>query len=82
MDKDTKQKVWSFKTGDNVRSSAAVAGNAVFFGSSDGNVYALDRTTGDALWQYRTGAAVTSSPALAGNMLYVGSEDGTFYAFK
>jgi outer membrane protein assembly factor BamB len=82
MDRDTKQKVWSFKTGDRVLSAAVVAGDTVFFGSSDGNVYALDRTTGEALWQYRTGGPITSSAALAGDMLYVGSEDGVFYAFK
>jgi outer membrane protein assembly factor BamB len=82
VNKDTQLKVWAYQTGDLVLSSPAVAGNGVFFGSNDGNVYALDRTTGDLLWQYKTGDQVTSSPALAGNMLYVGSGDGTFYAFK
>ena len=82
VDKNTQQKLWSFKTGDRVLTSAAVAGNAVYFGSDDGNVYALDQSTGNVLWQYQTGGQVSSSPALVGGMLYVGSNDGTFYAFK
>ena len=39
-------KIWSFKTGGQVISSPAVAGNTAFIGSNDGNVYAVDAVSG------------------------------------
>jgi polyvinyl alcohol dehydrogenase (cytochrome) len=40
------------------RSQPTVAGNAVFVGSQDGTVYALDRETGCVRWRYRASAEV------------------------
>jgi outer membrane protein assembly factor BamB len=62
-------------------SSPAVTDKAVYFGSHDGHLYALDRATGVKLWDAITGNRITSSPAVANGMVYVGSEDGTLYAF-
>ena len=47
-------------------SSPVVAEGAVFFGSGDGNVYALDAATGDLNWKFQTGDVVHASPALRG----------------
>lgn len=71
---------WTFKTGDLVLSSPAVAGNAIFVGSDDGHIYALDRSTGAKLWDIATGNQVSSSPAVANGVVYIGSEDGKLYA--
>ena len=75
-------KIWSFKTGGQVISSPAVAGNTAFIGSNDGCVYAINAISGKKLWDVRTGGEVGSSPALAGGMLYVGSYDGKVYAIR
>ena len=40
------QKRWSFKTGNEVKSSPVVAGKRVLVGSYDGHLYALDAATG------------------------------------
>ena len=61
-------------------SSPAVAGGVVYFGSGDGNVYALDGASGDLLWTFRTGDVVHSSPAYADGVVYFGSWDSYFYA--
>jgi len=61
-------------------SSPAVAGGTVFFGSGDGNVYALDAQSGALRWKFATGDVVHASPAVAGGMVYVGSWDSWFYA--
>src|SRR5438067_13158927 len=45
---------WKFKTGGPVVSSAAVAGDRLFIGSSDKNVYALSLRDGHRLWAYKT----------------------------
>ena len=61
-------------------SSPAVAGGAVYFGSGDGNIYALDVSTGGLKWKFHTGDVVHASPALADGVLYIGSWDSYFYA--
>jgi eukaryotic-like serine/threonine-protein kinase len=61
-------------------SSPAIAAGVVYFGSGDGNVYALDAASGALRWKFHTGNVVHASPALAGGVLYVGSWDSYFYA--
>jgi eukaryotic-like serine/threonine-protein kinase len=61
-------------------SSPAVWNGAVYFGSSDGNVYSLDATTGVLRWKFHTGDVVHSSPAIADGVLYIGSWDAYLYA--
>jgi eukaryotic-like serine/threonine-protein kinase len=61
-------------------SSPVIANNAVYFGSGDGSVYALDATTGFIKWRFRAGDVIHASPALADGTLYVGSWDSYFYA--
>jgi outer membrane protein assembly factor BamB len=61
-------------------SSPAVWNGAVYFGSSDGNVYSLDAATGALKWKFHTGDVVHSSPAIANGSLYVGSWDTYLYA--
>jgi outer membrane protein assembly factor BamB len=61
-------------------SSPVVAQGAVYFGSGDGNLYALDSTTGELKWKFKTGDVVDASPAYADGILYVGSWNSYFYA--
>src|SRR4030095_1060684 len=61
-------------------SSPLVANGSVYFGSGDGNVYALESATGDLHWKFKTGDVVHASPALEGGVLFFGSWDSYFYA--
>jgi len=61
-------------------SSPAVWRDAVYFGSGDGNVYALDAATGSLKWKLPTGDVVHASPAIADGRLFIGSWDSYFYA--
>jgi len=61
-------------------SSPAVWDGAVYFGSGDGNVYALDAQTGALKWKFKTGDVVHASPAIADGMVFIGSWDSYFYA--
>jgi eukaryotic-like serine/threonine-protein kinase len=61
-------------------SSPAVANGKVYFGSSDGNVYAIDAQAGIVLWKFPTKDVVHASPAIANNTVYVGSWDSYLYA--
>jgi outer membrane protein assembly factor BamB len=71
---------WKFPTGDRIVSSAVFADGVVYFGSDDGNVYAVAAADGRQLWKRKTGGPVAATPAIAGGMLYIGSYDGKFYA--
>ena len=61
-------------------SSPVVARGAVYFGSGDGNLYAVDAATGELRWKFQTGDVVHASPAYADGVLYFGSWDSYFYA--
>lgn len=61
-------------------SSPAIWNGAVYFGSGDGNVYALDAVNGVLKWTFKTGNVVHASPAIADGTLYIGSWDSYFYA--
>ncbi len=61
-------------------SSPVVWNGGVYFGSGDGNVYALDAMTGSLKWKFQTGDVVHSSPAIVDGKLYIGSWDSYFYA--
>ncbi len=61
-------------------SSPAVWNDAVYFGSGDGNVYALDAATGSVKWKFQTADVVHASPAIADGRLFIGSWDSYFYA--
>jgi len=57
---------WQFEASDQVRSSPAVFGESVVFGSDDGNLYGLVVTSGPpALWTVETGGAVVGAPMVA-----------------
>jgi outer membrane protein assembly factor BamB len=65
---------------DSYLSSPAIANGTVYFGSGDGNVYALNLTDGKLLWKFQTGDVVHASPALDGGTVFIGSWDRNFYA--
>jgi eukaryotic-like serine/threonine-protein kinase len=61
-------------------SSPVIANGVVYFGSGDGNVYALDAASGTLKWTFATGNVVHASPALAAGTLFIGSWDTNLYA--
>src|SRR5215469_1352670 len=70
---------WTFKSGGPIWSSPAAADGAVYFGSSDDALYALDDKTGAQRWQFKTGAPVFGSPTVYGDAVYALSDDGFLY---
>jgi outer membrane protein assembly factor BamB len=77
---DQMERLWSFKTGGQVSSSAAIVEGRVFVGSDDCNLYALSLADGKKLWAFKTEGDVGSSPCVAAGTVYVGDQDGILYA--
>jgi eukaryotic-like serine/threonine-protein kinase len=65
---------------DTYLSSPVVWRGSVYFGSGDGNVYAVNAATGVLRWKFKTGDVVHSSPAIADSTVYIGGWDTWFYA--
>ena len=61
-------------------SSPTVFNGVAYFGSGDGNVYALDTASGTLKWKFQTGDVVHASPAIADATLFIGGWDSYFYA--
>ena len=52
----------------------------VYFGSSDGNIYALHAANGKLLWRFSTKGIIHNSPTLVNGIVYIGSWDTYMYA--
>ncbi len=76
--------IWSYTTptGGAVASSPALAlgSKALFFGSNDRYLYALNMVNGMLLWSKLTGGQVSSSPAVADSRVFFGAKDAKVYA--
>lgn len=94
LDPDDGSTAWTFKTANHIAGSAALGydadgrTDAIYFGSTDGRVYAVD-PKGELLWKYDTGDPVRSSPAVGRGpegerpgIVYVGSGNGVLYALN
>jgi outer membrane protein assembly factor BamB len=73
---------WKFKTGGAVRSTAIAANGSIYFGSSDGYLYSLNKTNGELKWKFNCGSSVTSSPAYSKGLVYILSEQQNLFAIE
>jgi len=67
---------------DFFHSSPAVSAGAVYFGSGDGSLYALDLASGQEIWRFQTGDAVHGSPAVSEGKVFIGGYDTYLYALE
>jgi outer membrane protein assembly factor BamB len=59
-----------------------VIGDTIYFGSDDGNFYALDVESGYMRWVFKSGAEINSIPFADKDKVYFGSKDGKLYALS
>jgi outer membrane protein assembly factor BamB len=59
-----------------------VIGDTIYFGSGDGNFYALDPESGYMRWVFKSGADINSIPYADSSQVYFGSRDGKLYALS
>jgi outer membrane protein assembly factor BamB len=59
-----------------------VLGDTIYFGSDDGNFYALDAKSGYMRWVFKSGAEINSIPYADKKQIYFGSKDGKLYALS
>ncbi|HOI49698.1 MAG TPA: PQQ-binding-like beta-propeller repeat protein, partial [Prolixibacteraceae bacterium] len=71
--------LWTFETGDMIKSSPVVCSNKMVVTSTNGTVYCLSMD-GKLLWKFETPNSIEASALILDNRVYVGNLDGTFYA--
>ncbi|MDO8687900.1 MAG: PQQ-binding-like beta-propeller repeat protein [Dehalococcoidales bacterium] len=64
----------------NIVGGLIVAQGKVYFGSTEGKVYALDAPEGYKQWEFDTTGKIWSTPAVNNNTLFIGSFDKKLYA--
>src|SRR5690606_39878447 len=77
-----KKAKWKFKTQGTIRAAGVVAGERIFFGSADGNLYALHKKDGKLLWKFQSQGSIASTPAVTGDILIFTSRDNFIYALR
>jgi outer membrane protein assembly factor BamB len=59
-----------------------IIGDTIYFGSFDGNFYALDVKSGYMRWVFKTSGHINSVPFGDSTNVYFGSDDGLVYAVR
>ena len=62
--------------------SAALANGRIFFGSSNGAVYAIDSKSGKQLWKTQLDAPTSTAIAISGKAIVVGTEGKKLYRLR
>ncbi|MFC2071288.1 PQQ-binding-like beta-propeller repeat protein [Chloroflexota bacterium] len=75
---------WVYPRQDNIGGTIVgrpvVAQGKIYFGASNGKVYALNAADGYKEWEFETGDKIWSMPAIDGDTLFIGSFDNKLYA--
>ncbi|RKN81518.1 beta-alanine-activating enzyme beta-propeller domain-containing protein [Ulvibacterium marinum] len=80
QDIDNPKTKWRFKTQGPIRGSSVIVEDKIYFGSSDGFVYCLDKEEGNLIWKKQTNGAITTAPTIAGSSLYISNRDNSVWA--
>jgi len=91
----TGRQIWSFECQESIlpispyrtdlvalTGSPIVTGSVVYFGATDGFLYALNAYTGQLIWKHNLGCPILSTPAVSGRRLYISTFDGNIYCFR
>lgn len=71
---------WTFKSGAEVKSSPAIVGGKVFFGSGDSNLHCLNLADGKPVWSFKSDGPIESSPLVLDGRVYFGTANTNVYA--
>lgn len=75
---ENETKTWRFETSGRVRGSPAVDEHTVYFGSTDGALYAIDRTTGIERWRVETHSVRMHAPSVVEDTVFAASGEAVY----
>ncbi|MCC8174429.1 MAG: PQQ-binding-like beta-propeller repeat protein [Odoribacter sp.] len=95
LDNETLEIKWKFQTqpaliytfpytrypSATIETSPVLIGENIYFGASDGNLYAVNKNNGELVWKHTTGSPLFSTVAASGNILVSVDFSGNVYTF-
>lgn len=73
--------VWTFKTEKSIRTTPVIDTDGIlYFGSNDGNFYAVDSKNGKLVWKYSVNAEMSGAAAVDESIVYFGAQNNNVYA--
>jgi eukaryotic-like serine/threonine-protein kinase len=73
--------LWSFETGDEIKSSPVIHNSHIIIGAGDGYVYCLDMQ-GKLLWKFDSGNTIEAPALIHNQKVYIGNLGGTLYCLE
>ncbi len=67
--------VWTFQTNGGIVASPIINGDVIYFGSKDGNLYAVNKDTGEEVWKYSIGTPILCQPAILDEAIFFSSKE-------
>ena len=74
--------IWTYATGEFLKSSVVIEKGSAYVGSDDGTLHAIELETGKKKWTFKTEMAIEAPPILHKGQVVVGSTDGFLYAIS
>jgi len=71
---------WEFEADGKLWAGLVLVDGTLYFGSNDGNTYAVDAETGEQQWAYETADTNRGCPAVVDGTVFVPGHDGAVYA--
>jgi outer membrane protein assembly factor BamB len=76
------RRLWRLKVAAKVESSPVAVRRLVYFGATDGRLFAVYVRTGRIKWAYDTGGRINSSPSILGNRIYISTYAGSIWCLN
>jgi eukaryotic-like serine/threonine-protein kinase len=76
------QLLWRLHIDARLESSPVAIGRVVYFGATDGRLFAVYVRTGRVKWAYDTGGRINSSPSISGNRIFVSTYAGSIFCLR
>lgn len=82
LERPTFRRKWNFNVKNGVSSALALSDGVLYFGSNDGNFYALNAEFGRVLWKFETKVSVFARPFISDNRVYFTASDDVVYCLE
>jgi len=79
---ETNDSIWTFNTGSKIGSPLTLHKRVLYFGTSEGEVFAVDANNGKLIWKAPITSEVISAPAVVDGYVVARSVNGDLHAFN
>ncbi len=78
----TNDEIWTFNTGSKIGSPLSLYKRVLYFGTSEGEVFAVDAKKGTLIWKSAVSSEVISAPAVVDGYVIVRSVNGELHSLS